>query len=110
DLYAVWGTAPNDVWFAGSGSLVFYYDGTRTQQRTMGLPGGLTLRALSGDDKGNVFVVGDGGAMYQYKAGSWNVLNSGADHTLRGLGSNKSSNPFEMCMVGDGGAILRYRD
>lgn len=54
-LKAVWGTAPNDVWAAGSGGTIVHFDGTTWTASTSGIPN--TFNSIWGSGPEDIYIV-----------------------------------------------------
>jgi hypothetical protein len=70
-LTHVWASAPDDVWVTGVSGLILRFDGERWASETLPDPG--RLFAVSGLGRGELFAVGDDGAVRRHK-GRWTRL------------------------------------
>jgi hypothetical protein len=102
-LWAVWGSATDDVFAAGSGGTILHYDGNSWMPQPSG-SGGL-LAGVWGTAPDDVFAVGSGGTILHYDGVSWSPQASGTGATLYDIWG---SGPDDMFAVGEGGTILHY--
>jgi hypothetical protein len=103
ELYGVWGTSSNDVFFTGHSGTIVRYNGTSWSPMSSGTTNGLmTAWGSSGTD---VFAVGDYGTILRYNGTSWSPMDSGTDVTLSSVWGSSGSDVFA---VGGNGAILHY--
>jgi hypothetical protein len=77
DIRDVWGTTPDDVWLAGSGTA--HWDGRTWREVERG--GNDTV--LGGDGRGELWSVGFAGSMRRRDAGQWQRLDEGPRAELR---------------------------
>ncbi len=109
NLYAVWGSASNDVYAAGDlYEKILHYDGIEWSIIEMdvlnnGFP---QFFGIWGSSNDNVFMVGDRGTIINYNGNSWSVMRCDNTYsTLRGIWGSSSVDIFA---VGDEGCILHY--
>jgi hypothetical protein len=101
-LRAVWGSAADDVWAAGDA--VLHYDG-RTWSAAAGAPVG-SWNAVRGAGRGEVWLVGAGGAAARFDGTRWwSVATPGADD----LAAVAVVSPAEVYVATAlGGTVLRF--
>ena len=84
DLAAIWGSAANDLWFAGKDKsdqtedVLFHCNGNTWQAVPLPEAPGikeLDIKALWGSSAREVFAVGHGGAIAEYRDGTWHLVN-----------------------------------
>src|SRR5262249_43404735 len=76
DVDAVWGSGPNDVWFAGS-STVLHWDGSAFTST----PFGGTMLSVSGTGPRDVWVTGENTNLHHFTGSGWTTVNPGAGTT-----------------------------
>ncbi len=67
-IHAVWGVAPNDVWFAGEAGQIGHFDGYETRAVPTAFPN--TLLALSGTATDDAWAGGDG-VLLHFDGSTW---------------------------------------
>ncbi|MEJ2721584.1 MAG: hypothetical protein P8181_10680 [bacterium] len=102
-LYAVWGTAPDDVFISGHLATILHYDGSEWNTMNGGVR--RTFWGVWGAAANDVFVVGGAGAIVHYDGSSWTPMSSGASEDLLDVWGISAS---EVYAVGRGGTIIRY--
>jgi hypothetical protein len=78
-LLSIWSNGPDNVWVVGGepgSAVVRSYDGSGWTAHDTGLSQG--LRWVHGFDSGELFVVGDGGAISMHSDGVWTPMDSGS--------------------------------
>ncbi|HEX6038413.1 hypothetical protein [Longimicrobium sp.] len=101
NLYAVWGTGPNDMWAAGDRTMM-YNNGTRW----VVYPGDWTpgVSALWGSATDDVWAVG--GALWRYDGKRWNGVPSPVNENWSGAWGSSRNNVY---ITGGGfGWVLRW--
>ncbi len=86
-LYTVNGTAPDNIYAAGTKGAVFHYDGNAQNQWTL-VPAS-TNKAITriwGSGDGTLFAVGHGGVILRNTGGGWSGMSSGTTKNLYGIG------------------------
>lgn len=74
NLYAVWGSAPADVWAVGEAGTMAHYDGMTWQLAQSGTYAG--LYGLWGASDRDVWAVGRGGTLLHYDGSAWSSVTS----------------------------------
>lgn len=109
DLYAIWGSGPDDIWAVGtpdkhSEATLLHYDGKVWQfVPALGTETRL-FRAIWGWHKGSILFVGTQGMVYHYNGSEFSELPSGSIttfHDVCGFGK-------DALLVGGIGTVLRY--
>lgn len=109
DLYAIWGSGPDDVWATGapdghSDATLLHYNG-KTWQYVPALGGeGRVFRAIWGWHKGSVLFAGTQGMVYHYNGSEFRELPSDAITTFFGVCSYGK----DALLVGGIGTVIRY--
>ncbi len=110
-LYGIWGSASDDVWAVGWGTIaegptILHFDGS-TWALDEGVPTGKThvLRAVWGTAKDNVWAVGLNGAIFHFTGSSWKDIDSGTEEHLYGLWGSSAN---DIWAVGANGIIVRF--
>jgi hypothetical protein len=99
-ITAMWPNTSTDAW-AVSGNAVLHWDGTSwTQQTTLGT---VPLTGIWGSSAG-IWVVGQGGESYLYKAGSWASVSTPTTNNLLGVWGASST---ALWAVGAAGTVLQ---
>ncbi|MFO0573779.1 MAG: hypothetical protein U1A78_07275 [Polyangia bacterium] len=101
-----WGSAANDVWGVGNGSITVHWDGTTW--RKFPNPGKTTLRAVWGTAANNVYAVGDDSTIMRWNGTAWSMMTGGAIPTAVDLNDVYALSSTDVWVVGDDGVILRY--
>ena len=81
---AVLAFAPNDVWIGMEGDQVVHWDG-ETQSEPQFLPSSFQLNKMWGKSSSSFYVVGNGGNIFHYAAGTWESLESGIHLPIRDI-------------------------
>ncbi len=68
-IQAVWGFAPNDVWFAGEAGSTLHYDGSKLTRVETGTK--KSLRSLWGASPDDLWAVGADGALLHWNGSTW---------------------------------------
>ena len=105
-LNRFWGSAANDVWGVGNGSITVHWDGTTW--RKFPNPGKTTLRAVWGTAANNVYAVGDDSTIMRWNGTAWSMMTGGAIPTAVDLNDVYALSSTDVWVVGDDGVILRY--
>lgn len=104
NLYAIWGTGPNEVWSFGTGRYYCKFNGTAWSYASDGsLP--YTVRGVYGIDGKNMWAVGDDGYISKWNGSSWNLVASGMTGRLNSVFGTGDKNIWA---VGHDGVILLY--
>lgn len=74
-LYAVHGTAPDNVWIAGAGGTAWYWDGKELLEESLSTTENLRAVHMVSRDRG--FLAGDNGVMMEMRSGRWVASNTG---------------------------------
>lgn len=100
DLYAVWGSAANDVFAVGQGGAIYRYNGSNWSKQPNS--DSRTLHAVWGSAAANVYAVGTSGAILHY-TGAWGAIASGTSVELHDVWGASATDVF---VVGEAGTIL----
>jgi hypothetical protein len=111
DLYGLWGTAKSFI-AVGTNSAALHItsdpgtSGFSSTKRDL-LPAGRLFRAVWGSAAGDVWAVGDGGAISRWDGTAWTLIPPAGlpTSTLRGIWGSSASNIYA---VGDTGTLLHY--
>ncbi len=103
NLNSIWGTAPDNIFAAGSSGTILHYDGTIWASMSSGTTS--NLYGLWGAGSDDIFVVGEAGVVLHYDGSAWTSMNSGTTSDLYGIWGFSRSDVFA---VGEAGAILHY--
>jgi hypothetical protein len=95
---SLWGSARNDVWGVGNAQ-VSHYDGTRWTVASSPAAG---LVAVTGC-AGQLWAVGEAGAIIHHDGATWQKLSSGTANSLRAVRCSAAN----VWIVGEGGIILK---
>jgi len=100
---SLWSSSVNDAWIAHGGSQLSRYDGS--DWTAVAAP--FNVRAIGGSVSGNVWAVGEGGAIAQWTGASWSLvpLSCGACNNWNGVWA---ASPTFAVAVGDGGQVGRW--
>lgn len=74
-LYAVHGTAPDNVWIAGAGGKAWFWDGKELLEESLGTTENLRAVHMVSRDRG--FLAGDNGLIMEMRSGRWVASNTG---------------------------------
>lgn len=99
DLYAIDGTAPDDVWAVGVDGLVLRFDGTEWTRQGDGITA--HLEGVWGSGPRDVWVVGDRATLH-FDGNAWSAEGP-SEHHLHAIGGVAGV----LFAVGDGGAVWR---
>jgi cysteine-rich repeat protein len=119
NIYALWGTAPGDVYAVGERApydlhLVHHYDGLAWSNVDLNFPGASDIAALYdvwGTGADSVHAVGDYGMVIRYQASSgWTRIDIGTAATLRGVWGSADNDIYVVGFVGAGGSTLMHYD
>lgn len=104
-VYAIGGSAPNDVFAVGAAGFVTHYDGTRwTEQQSAATNNLLDVWAKDATD---VFACGSGGGLVHYDGKVWTKHDSHQDDALKAVWGMRHDDVY---VVGNGGIRRRYRE
>lgn len=109
--YAIWGTAPDDVWVAGWCWDVHNYDGQNVSRSDCLGSHHPPALGMWGTDNTNILVVGVSGQFFQYDGGpgsireNWTEHPSGVSVDLRDIWGTSATNVYA---VGEAGVVIRY--
>ncbi|MBI5489978.1 MAG: hypothetical protein HY905_21770 [Deltaproteobacteria bacterium] len=103
NLYGVWGSAADDVWFVGGVGVILHWDGTTMSA----VPSGTaqSLYGVWGSSADDVWAVGDGGTILHRTAGTWTLVPIGTTAALHGIWGTSAA---DVWAVGDSGTILHW--
>jgi hypothetical protein len=119
-ITSIWGSGPADVWIVGPSSKGIQYGGSSAAHTDGTLAdGGVpvwtafdtqstdVLYAVWGSGAGDVWAVGDHGAIRHFAAGDarWSIVPSPTTSRLRGIWG---SGPSDVWIVGEEGTVLHY--
>lgn len=118
-LHAVWGRNLNELHAVGWMGTVLSFDGEQWRQRRGGIVDPQTngyancvenspLFALTGDDSGRAWAVGDGGMVIAFDGDQWHVQDSPVSANLRGIARTPGGQLF--AVGGDGCVITSKGD
>jgi hypothetical protein len=106
-LYAIWGSAADDVWTVGSSGTMAHWNGSNWSESA-----GITsadLRAVWGSAAADVWAVGwapgSGGTILHYDGTSWRATPSGSHSVLLAVWGSSADSVWA---VGSDGAILHW--
>ncbi|MSP61801.1 MAG: hypothetical protein EXR72_16000 [Myxococcales bacterium] len=103
ELLALWAGGPNDLFVVGDEGKIARYDGMWNAD---GPPNFVKiLNGVSGNGKGDVYAVGEGGAVLHRKGGTWSEKSLGG-FAFDGVWSSGST----VIAVGEGGRIFHSAD
>jgi hypothetical protein len=95
----------SEVWAVGDDSTLFHYVGQVWESVALpGLDAGVSLRAVTGDGSGRLWVAGDGGTLFERREGSWARVDVGTTAALNALWFGAG----EAWAVGDAGTVLHF--
>ena len=80
-LRAIWAFAENNIWFESNADLI-KWDGNKFESRAFfmtSIPFNGQVNKIWGTNEDNIFCVGNGGAIYNFKGNSWQKIESGTD-------------------------------
>ncbi|HKO91413.1 MAG TPA: hypothetical protein VJU61_09690 [Polyangiaceae bacterium] len=102
-LRAIWLNGA-EAWAVGEDSTVLHFSGEDWEAVTVdGLAPGVSLHGVWGDASGRLWLVGDGGTLFERRAGTWSRIDAGTTVALNAVWSKDG----EAWAVGDGGTLLR---
>ena len=107
-LAAVWGSAADDVWAAGSSGVLYRWNGRGSSEVTP-RPTTQSLRSLWGTAADDIWAVGQGDTILHFDGKTWapkRSPTSGRGLILSGVWARSRSDAW---IVGQGGTILRYQ-
>jgi hypothetical protein len=103
-LRALW-LDGSELWAVGDDSTVLHYAGQAWEAAPLpGLATGVSLRGVAGDPSGHLWIVGDGGTLFERRAGSWTRVDVGTTAALNAIWAGADG----AWAVGDGGTVLRF--
>lgn len=98
-LRALW-LSGAEVWAVGDDSTVLHFVGQNWESVTVdGLAAGVSLHGVWGDASGRLWIGGDGGTLFERRAGTWSRVDAGTTVALNAVWSENG----EAWAVGDGG-------
>lgn len=100
-LYGIWGSAANNVYAVGSGSIL-HYDGSSWVSMSSGSAG--ALYAVWGIAANKVYAVGDDGTILQYDGSAWSTSPSPTTVRLTGVWGSAAADVYAVGY----GALLHY--
>jgi hypothetical protein len=104
-LYAVWGSAPNNVYAVGTHGFLIHNAGDGVWQPQQNENSGTNI-AVWGSAANDVWVAGEGGSLQHSSDGkSWAKTESGTTAMLRAIWG---TGPHDVYAVGDAGVILHH--
>lgn len=99
-LYAVHGTAPDNVWMVGAGGQAWFWDGKELLEERLGTAENLRTVEMVAKDRG--FLAGENGLVMEMRSGRWVSSNSsGVPDTWRGLSAVLDGTNLRAWMVGN---------
>jgi hypothetical protein len=105
-LYAVWGTAADNVYAVGDQSTIVHYDGAKWTAE-QGPPGTAVLEGVSGSGQHDLWIVGaNGTALHGAGAGVWTPSVTGSASELYAVWVASDGTAYA---VGQTGTVLRYQ-
>ena len=117
DLYAVWGTSPDDI-FAGGFSTLLHYDGSSWTKFDVDGINGETVFRIWGSAPDDVYAVTDQGTIRHYDGVSWGAIQSvpmGVQGVVpadnpgpAGLKTVWGSSSDSVYFAGDNGIVVHY--
>ena len=102
-LNALWGSGPSDVWAAGNSGTLLHYDGKAWSVAATRTDGALYRIFRSGPRE--LWATGYG-HLRHYDGTTWQSVNIGSPATLL---AGWASDATHIWLVGDSGAIMRYK-
>ena len=103
NLYAVNGSAADDVWAVGVDGTVLHYDGSDWLETNS--PTDFTLWDIYAPADNAVYVVGSGGEAYVFDGSGWDELETGVVNNLYGVDGSVETAAWA---VGNSGMALKY--
>lgn len=105
-LRGVW-LQGDELWAVGDKAQLLHFTGEAWEGVALpDVPEGTSLRGVTGDGSGRLFVVGDGGLMLERRAGSWSRLDVGTAVALNAVWADRDG----AWAVGDAGTVLRLEN
>lgn len=105
-LLAIWGAAPNDLWFAGTGGTIRHYLGP-PGLGVIASPTVRPLRSLWGFGAADIWAVGDNATILHYDGNAWAIVKASLPEGKPNLYSVWGSAPDDVWAVGEG-VILHF--
>jgi hypothetical protein len=102
-LYALWGTAPDDLWAAGDGVITHRTKDNRDSWQVAVSSPGVSFRGGVSLKK-SIFAIGTAGTIWRSDGSQWRELPSVASSDLLGIWG---ADPDELVVVGEHGSVLR---
>ena len=103
-VYKFWGSAANDVWAVGKGSLTMNWNGT--SWRRFPNAGTVDLWAVWGSSSTDVWAVGDNATILHWNGSAWSKT-SGLP-TMNGFNDVWGTSATDAWAVGNGGTVLHW--
>jgi hypothetical protein len=95
----------DELWTVGDEASVWRYQGdTWTAVELSEIDARASLRGVAGDASGRLWIVGDGGTLFERREGSWARVDAGTTATLNAIWAGGG----EAWAVGDGGTVLHF--
>jgi len=107
DLYAVWGTAPDDVWVVGEG-IVLHHNG-KTFAPLQPPTKKTSFRGVGGKNKDDVWIVGDG-VLLHWDGKALSDATTLADKANLLSAVHASPDGSMLVAAGQAGLVLKYQD
>ncbi len=101
NLYAVWGSGPDDVYAGGDGGWIFHYDGFEWAEEEHVVTS--AINDIDGTGAGNIRAVGYGGVIAHYDGLDWMLEDSGTTEPLHGIWHRDATHAWA---VGANGTVL----
>lgn len=102
-LYAIWGSAADDIFTVGAMGIIRHFDGASWSN--MQSDTASDLYSIWGSSGTDVFAVGKGGMILHYDGITWAVMTTWKTENLRGVWGSSKNDVFA---VGSNGTILHY--
>jgi hypothetical protein len=102
-MTAVFGSAPNDVWFVGDGGNILHYDGASWQNTSSGTM--QRLNAVWARASGDAWAAGNGGTILHWDGTRWSPSTSGVSDSLLGAWGFSAT---DIWVVGSAGTALHW--
>ncbi|MBI5487551.1 MAG: DUF4215 domain-containing protein [Deltaproteobacteria bacterium] len=101
DLYAVGGSAPDDVWIVGDAGTILHWDGAAWTSTTSGTR---ALRGVWAAGASDAWAVGDAATIFSWDGSGWSAESAGG--AVANLFGVWGSSTDDIWAVGRGGAVL----
>jgi hypothetical protein len=101
-LRGVW-LQGDELWAVGDEAQLLHFVGEAWEAVALpDVPEGTSLRGVAGDGSGRMWVVGDGGLLFERRAGTWSRVDGGTAVALNAVWAGRDG----AWAVGDGGTVL----